>query len=90
MVNVLGGVLRYYLGADLPPAPDDMYLSVNHAPYDFKRVDLAWLARPGAPGAASTPPAWRPPPRHDRAARRPVLGGSAAAVACRRARSGGC
>ena len=50
VVNVLGGVLRYYLGADLPPAPDDMYLSVNHAPYDFKRVDLAWLARPGAAG----------------------------------------
>ena len=45
IVNVLGNVLRYYLGADLPREPDDMYLSVHRAPFAFKRVDFAWLAR---------------------------------------------
>jgi hypothetical protein len=45
VVNVLGNVLRYYLGADLPREPDDMYLSTYGAPYEFRRVDPAWLAR---------------------------------------------
>jgi hypothetical protein len=45
IVNVLGNVLRFYLGADLPREPDDMYLSVHRAPFAFKRVDFAWLAR---------------------------------------------
>jgi hypothetical protein len=45
VVNVLGNVLRYYLDADLPRAPDDMYLSTYQAPYVFRRVDPAWLAR---------------------------------------------
>ena len=45
IVNVLGNVLRSYLGADLPREPDDMYLSVHKAPLAFKRVDFAWLAR---------------------------------------------
>ena len=44
VVNVMGNVLRFYLGADLPREPDDMYLSVHRAPFAFKRVDLAWLA----------------------------------------------
>jgi hypothetical protein len=44
VVNVMGNVLRFYLGAALPREPDDMYLSVDRAPYAFKRVDFAWLA----------------------------------------------
>jgi hypothetical protein len=45
VVNVLGNVLRHYLGADLPREPDDLYLSAYSAPYAFKRVSLAWLAQ---------------------------------------------
>jgi hypothetical protein len=45
IVNVMGNVLRFYLGADVPREPDDMYLSVHRAPFAFKRVDYAWLAR---------------------------------------------
>jgi hypothetical protein len=45
IVNVMGNVLRFYLGADLPREPDDMYLSVHRAPFAFKHVDFAWLAR---------------------------------------------
>ena len=45
IVNVVGNVLRFYLGADVPPAPDDMYLSVHRAPFAFKQVDFGWLAR---------------------------------------------
>jgi hypothetical protein len=44
-VNVMGNVLRFYLSADLPQEPDDMYLSVERAPFAFKRVDFAWLGR---------------------------------------------
>lgn len=45
VVNVMGNVLRFYLGADLPREPDAMYISVDAAPYAFKRVDFPWLAR---------------------------------------------
>jgi hypothetical protein len=45
VVNVLGNVLRFYLGADVPREPDDMYLSVHRAPFAFKHVDAGWLAR---------------------------------------------
>jgi hypothetical protein len=57
IVNVMGNVLRTYLGADLPREPDEMYLSVHRAPFAFKRVDFTWLARedwsarPGSKGA---------------------------------------
>ena len=44
VVNVMGNVLRFYFGAALTREPDDMYLSVDRAPYAFKRVDFAWLA----------------------------------------------
>ena len=44
VVNVMGDVLRSYFGAELPRQPDDMYLSVDRAPYAFKRVDFGWLA----------------------------------------------
>jgi hypothetical protein len=53
VVNVLGNVLRYYLGADLPPAADEQYISPADAPYDFRRVDAGWLVgdEPSAPKA---------------------------------------
>lgn len=44
VVNVLGNVLRYYFNADLPKQPDEMYLSVDLAPYVFYRVDMDWLS----------------------------------------------
>ncbi|MFL5495285.1 MAG: sulfatase-like hydrolase/transferase [Gemmatimonadales bacterium] len=60
VVNVMGNVLRQYLGADLPREPDDLYVSSYFAPYAFKRVNLTWLAqadslagRPPGPGAAT-------------------------------------
>ena len=46
-VNVLGNVLRHYFGAELPPEPDAYYLSLDDAPYDFRRVDHAWLTSAG-------------------------------------------
>jgi hypothetical protein len=44
IVNVIGNVLRFYAGADLPRQPDDMYLSVHRAPLAFRRVGFEWLA----------------------------------------------
>ena len=38
LVNVMGHVLRYYFGADLPPSPDDRYVSGTE-PFRFFRVD---------------------------------------------------
>jgi hypothetical protein len=38
LVNVMGHVLRYYFGADLPPSPDDRYVS-GIEPYRLFRVD---------------------------------------------------
>jgi hypothetical protein len=39
LVNVMGNVLRYYFGADLPREPDDMYLSLEGSPFRFHRVN---------------------------------------------------
>jgi hypothetical protein len=44
VVNVMGNVLRHYFGARLPREPDVQYLSLERAPFDFRRVDPAWLA----------------------------------------------
>jgi len=38
LVNVMGNVLRYYFGADLPREPDDMYLSLETSPFVFHRA----------------------------------------------------
>ena len=38
VVNVMGDVLRYYAGADLPREPDDMYVSSYSTPYAFRRA----------------------------------------------------
>lgn len=61
VVNVLGDVLRHYLGADLPREPEDMYLSVGRAPFAFKRVDLAWLAQADSPRVRVHPLGAKPP-----------------------------
>jgi Sulfatase len=45
LVNVLGNVLRYYFNADLPPSPDDMYVS-GERPYRFYKVDAGVGAPP--------------------------------------------
>jgi hypothetical protein len=47
VVNVLGNVLRHYFGARLPKEPDAQYMSVEDAPFDFRRPDPAWLAGQG-------------------------------------------
>jgi hypothetical protein len=44
IVNVLGNVLRYYFGAHLPRAGDELYISPADFPYEFRRVDARWLA----------------------------------------------
>ncbi|HKT58592.1 MAG TPA: hypothetical protein VJQ46_00985 [Gemmatimonadales bacterium] len=59
VVNVMGNVLRFYLGADLPRQPDDMYISVDAAPFAFKRVDFPWLAREDWSGGVVRPTAAR-------------------------------
>jgi hypothetical protein len=54
IVNVLGDVLRYYLGADLPREPDDMYISSYSRPYAFKRAPSTWLARTDSLGSRTS------------------------------------
>jgi hypothetical protein len=44
VVNVLGHVLRRYFGAELPPAPDDRYLSIESAPFRFRSMTPEALA----------------------------------------------
>jgi hypothetical protein len=45
VVNVMGNVLRYYFGAALPREPDDRYLSVEDAPFAFRRAPGEWLSQ---------------------------------------------
>ena len=47
VVNVLGNVLRYYFHADLPREPDDQYIVVRRAPFEFVRVEPGWLTGKG-------------------------------------------
>jgi hypothetical protein len=44
LVNVLRSVFRYYFGAELPPLPNDAYMTGN-MPYAFHRVDTRNFAR---------------------------------------------
>jgi hypothetical protein len=61
VVNVLGNVLRYYLGADLPREPDDMYLSTYARPYAFRRAPPVSLVQTDSAGCPDlTPPAVAP------------------------------
>jgi hypothetical protein len=52
VVNVLGHVLHQYYGADILPVPDEYYLSLERSPFEFHKVDAAWLGdrRNPAPG----------------------------------------
>jgi len=43
VVNVMGNVLRYYFGADLPREPDNLYVSVRSKLFLFKHVEPSWL-----------------------------------------------
>jgi hypothetical protein len=43
VVNVLRKVLNHYFDAGLPPAPDELYMSLEHTPYNFVQVDPATL-----------------------------------------------
>lgn len=43
VVNVLQKVLSHYLGAEVSPAPDQLYMSLERTPYLFARVDPATL-----------------------------------------------
>jgi hypothetical protein len=53
VVNVLGHVLRTYVGARLPREPDTQYLSVERAPFRLVRVDPEWLAEGGRRAAVA-------------------------------------
>jgi hypothetical protein len=46
LVNVFRKVLNYYFQADLPPAPDNLYMSLERSPYRFARVNPASIAFP--------------------------------------------
>jgi len=48
LVNVLGHVLRFYFGAELPISRDEMYVS-GQQPYRFYRVDPGLLRDTAAP-----------------------------------------
>ena len=39
VVNVFQKVLKYYFGADVAAAPDDLYVSLERTPYLFAKVD---------------------------------------------------
>ena len=44
IVNVLQKVLSYYNGAEVPPSPDALYVSLERTPYDFVQIDPAKLS----------------------------------------------
>ncbi|HEY9505215.1 MAG TPA: hypothetical protein VIQ27_04540 [Gemmatimonadales bacterium] len=55
VVNVLGHVMRFYFGAELPREPDDLFVSLNRAPFEFRKVDIGWLGRAEpSPSVAAT------------------------------------
>jgi hypothetical protein len=43
VVNVFPKVLNHYFHAGIPPAPDELYMSLEHTPYNFVRVDPTTL-----------------------------------------------
>jgi hypothetical protein len=47
IVNVFQKVLSHYYGADIPPAPDELYVSLERTPYDFVKVDAGSLNMAG-------------------------------------------
>ena len=49
LVNVFQKVLGYYLGADVQPSGDQLYMSIERKPYDFVQVDPRRLAPSPSP-----------------------------------------
>jgi hypothetical protein len=47
-VNVFQKVLSHYYGADIAPAPDELFVSLERTPYDFAKVDAGTLRVAGA------------------------------------------
>jgi hypothetical protein len=45
VVNVMAKVLGYYFNADIRPAPDNLYMSLERSPYRFAQVDPASLVK---------------------------------------------
>ena len=47
VVNVMQKVLSVYFGADVPPAANELYMSIERRPYDFVRVNpVTWATVP--------------------------------------------
>jgi len=61
LVNVLGHVLRFYFGAELPISQDEMYVS-GQQPYRFYRVDPGLLRDTAAPRSKPLITAGQRPP----------------------------
>jgi hypothetical protein len=49
LVNVFQKLFAHYFDADISPAPDRLYFSMDHTPYAFAEFDRASLALPVAP-----------------------------------------
>lgn len=52
IVNVFQKVLAHYFNAQIRPAPNDLYLSLERTPYSFVRVDPASLTPSAMPSVA--------------------------------------
>jgi hypothetical protein len=44
-VNVFPKVFKYYFRTDLPRASDDLFISVDKAPFEFRRIEPRTIAR---------------------------------------------
>jgi hypothetical protein len=54
LVNVFQKILSYYFGANVPPAPDRLYFSMDETPFSFVEFDRhSYVALPAA--ALATP-----------------------------------
>ncbi len=56
IVNVFQKVLSHYYGADIEPAPDELYVSLERTPYAFAKVDAGSLSMASAPTAGDGSP----------------------------------
>jgi hypothetical protein len=45
LVNVFPKVFKYYFRTDLPMASDDLFISVDKAPFEFRRIEPRTIAR---------------------------------------------
>jgi hypothetical protein len=48
IVNVVQKVLKHYFDAEIPPAPDDLYMSLERSPYDFVQMNPVTLTAPAS------------------------------------------